>query len=262
MATIREMRIVCQLRRPDRRGRMVWAGHWFNRFVSRWISIYFTWFFVRLNISANTVTVLMIFAGLSGIVLCIPHLLWLNIIGAVLLFLQEILDCTDGEVARWNKKSSLRGFYLDRVCHWLCNAPLSCICAFHLYSINQKDEYLILAFMGYAMAQIRMGLSRAYVFLYMQIPKKHIDKDTEHKSTQTSKIKGVIKTILHLCVDDLIIKAVSVTAILTMEEGLEWPLYFLSWWFVIFGFIHNVGDIISKYCIYIPEIEHIKTDLD
>ncbi len=35
MPAIKEMRLVCQQRRPNARGKMVWAGHWFNRLVTR-----------------------------------------------------------------------------------------------------------------------------------------------------------------------------------------------------------------------------------
>jgi len=53
----------------------------------------------------------MIVSGFAGFALCISHLLWLNIVGALLLLFGEKLDCVDGEVARWNRQSSLRGTY-------------------------------------------------------------------------------------------------------------------------------------------------------
>ena len=54
MPSIKEMREICQQRRPNAKGKMVWAGHWFNRLVVRWFSIYITWLCVKFNISANT----------------------------------------------------------------------------------------------------------------------------------------------------------------------------------------------------------------
>src|SRR5918992_543217 len=45
--------------------------------------------------------------------------------GAFLLIqLQILLDCSDGEVARWQGRSSPRGIYLDRVGHYLTEAGL------------------------------------------------------------------------------------------------------------------------------------------
>jgi phosphatidylglycerophosphate synthase len=46
-------------------------------------------------------------------------------IGAVLLIqLQILLDCSDGELARWLQRSSPAGIYLDRIGHWLTEATL------------------------------------------------------------------------------------------------------------------------------------------
>ena len=172
MPSIKEMREICQQRRPNAKGKMVWAGHWFNRLVVRWFSIYITWLCVKFNISANTVTFLMIVSGLAGFALCIPHLLWLNIFGAFFLLFGEILDCVDGEVARWNKRSSLKGKYLDLVYHVMCNAPVACICALHVYAINGQIMYLVLAFLAYAMAQIRLGLEAEFLRLTPELPAK------------------------------------------------------------------------------------------
>jgi len=49
----------------------------------------------------------------------------LPVIGAVLLIqLQILLDCSDGEVARWQGRSSPRGIYLDRIGHYVTEAGL------------------------------------------------------------------------------------------------------------------------------------------
>jgi hypothetical protein len=265
MATIKEMRDVCQQRRPDAKGRMVWAGHWFNRLVTRWFSIYVTWVFVKLNISANTVSVLMIVSGLAGFALSIPHLLWLNIIGALLLFLGEVLDCCDGEVARWTKRSSLKGVYLDLINHVLCNAPASSICALHLYAIYHQDKYLILAFLAYAMAQIRHGLKEEFYRVSLQLPQKNSPPEhnqnvpwaPRHKSFMGSIIE-IIKIMLHKFVDEYIIRIATVAALFLTYAGFEWPMIFLSWWFVIIGFAGNVGDIFYKYFFNIPDSWHVK----
>jgi phosphatidylglycerophosphate synthase len=46
-------------------------------------------------------------------------------LGAVLLIqLQILLDCSDGELARWLDRRSPRGVYLDRVGHWVTEALL------------------------------------------------------------------------------------------------------------------------------------------
>ena len=49
----------------------------------------------------------------------------LTAIAAVLLIqLQILLDCSDGELARWRRQSSPVGIYLDRLGHWVTEAAL------------------------------------------------------------------------------------------------------------------------------------------
>ncbi|KPL20654.1 MAG: hypothetical protein AMJ75_11435, partial [Phycisphaerae bacterium SM1_79] len=100
MEIIQEMRLVCQLRKPNARGKMVRTGHWVNRLFVRRFSIYITWLFVKAGISANGTTFLGMLFGLIGVVLFIPHIFWLNVIGFFLVMLDNVLDCVDGEIAR------------------------------------------------------------------------------------------------------------------------------------------------------------------
>jgi phosphatidylglycerophosphate synthase len=42
----------------------------------------------------------------------------------LLIQLQILLDCSDGELARWRGVKSVRGVYLDRIGHWLTEGAL------------------------------------------------------------------------------------------------------------------------------------------
>ena len=98
--------------------------HWAGRLYMRRLSPYLTKLLLRTGISANGVTWLMIVAGVAAAgVLALPGLL--PAIGAVLLIqLQLLLDCSDGEVARWRGERSTLGVYLDRIGHWLTEGTL------------------------------------------------------------------------------------------------------------------------------------------
>ncbi len=122
MSAIQEMRQVCQPRKMNRRGKMVFAGScWYNKYCTRYFSIYFTWFFVKLGVGANGITALMLICGLLGPLLCMPHSVWITILGVFFLCMFEVLDCVDGEVARWAKKTSVKGVYLDKLSHLICH---------------------------------------------------------------------------------------------------------------------------------------------
>ena len=98
--------------------------HWAGRLYIRRLSPYATRLFLRLGLSPDAVTWLFILAGLAAAgLLSVDGVL--PAIGAVLLIqLQILLDCSDGEVARWQGRSSARGIYLDRIGHYVTEAGL------------------------------------------------------------------------------------------------------------------------------------------
>jgi phosphatidylglycerophosphate synthase len=98
--------------------------HWAGRLYMRRLSPYVTRVLLHTGISANGVTWLMILCGVAAAgVLALPGLL--PAVGAVLLIqLQLLFDCCDGEVARWRNQKSVVGVYLDRIGHWITEGAL------------------------------------------------------------------------------------------------------------------------------------------
>lgn len=98
--------------------------HWAGRLYMREISLRVDRHLVNTRVTPNQLTYLMTVAG----VLAAPALLVPGIPGAVLgvvmVQLYLLLDCVDGELARWKKQYSLAGVYLDRVGAYLCDAAV------------------------------------------------------------------------------------------------------------------------------------------
>ena len=98
--------------------------HWAGRLYVRRVSVHLTRALLRTPLTPNAVTWLMVVDGLlAAAVLTLPGL------GAAagvvaLIQLQILLDCSDGEVARWRGISSPVGIYLDRLGHWLTETAL------------------------------------------------------------------------------------------------------------------------------------------
>jgi phosphatidylglycerophosphate synthase len=116
------LRVVCQPRevigRPG-------DEHWAGRLYMRRGSIYATWALVRLEVSANTVTLAMVGVGiLAAAFFALPGLVP-AILGAILVQAYLLLDCSDGEVARWMETTSVKGVYLDRLGHYVVEASLA-----------------------------------------------------------------------------------------------------------------------------------------
>ena len=98
--------------------------HWAGRLYIRRLSPHLTRLLLPTPITPNGVTWLMIASGVAAAgLLTLPGLL--PAIGAVLLIqVQILLDCSDGELARWRQVSSPVGIYLDRIGHYLTEAAL------------------------------------------------------------------------------------------------------------------------------------------
>jgi phosphatidylglycerophosphate synthase len=98
--------------------------HWAGKLYMRRFSPYMTRLLLRTPATPNVVTWLMILAGVAAaLVLTLPGVV--AAVGAVLLIqLQLLFDCSDGELARWTGKRSTVGVYLDRLGHYLTEATL------------------------------------------------------------------------------------------------------------------------------------------
>lgn len=118
-SSIAELRRVAQP--PEVRSRAN-AEHWTASLYLRDVSPYLTWWLLKTSVSANGVTGLMILVGwCTALSLLVP-----GIIGALLALvlgqLQMLVDCCDGEVARWRGTSSPAGVFLDKVGHYSTEA--------------------------------------------------------------------------------------------------------------------------------------------
>lgn len=120
--TIAELRRVTQ---PESVRTRAGAEHWVASAYLRDISPYLTRVLLRAGLSANGVTWLMISsAALAAVVTGWPGLPSAVLV-LVLVQLQMLLDCSDGEVARWRQTSSPRGVYLDRIGHYIAECGIA-----------------------------------------------------------------------------------------------------------------------------------------
>ncbi len=98
--------------------------HWAGRLYVRRFSPYLTRLFVGTPITPNGVTWLFILAGVAAAAVLAIDSVWAAVAAVVLIQLQILLDCSDGELARWRQQSSPVGIYLDRFGHWVTEAAL------------------------------------------------------------------------------------------------------------------------------------------
>jgi CDP-alcohol phosphatidyltransferase len=119
--TLEELRSVVQ---PEELMGRVNGEHWAGRLYMRHLSLRVTRMLVPTRVSADAVTWGMIASGvLAALVLTVPHPLT-PLITFLLIQLQLLLDCVDGEIARWRQTCSPAGIYLDRIGHYTTDAAL------------------------------------------------------------------------------------------------------------------------------------------
>jgi phosphatidylglycerophosphate synthase len=98
--------------------------HWAGRLYMRKLSPRATWVFARLGWSPNAVTGAFIACGVAAGVVVAFGGLGTAVAGAVLIQAYLLFDCSDGELARWSKRTSAAGVYLDGIGHYLAEAAL------------------------------------------------------------------------------------------------------------------------------------------
>lgn len=140
-ASIAELRAITQP--PEVRSRRN-AEHWTASLYLRDLSPYLTWMLLKTRISANGVTGLMILVGWStAAALLIPGI-WGAALALLLGQLQMLVDCSDGEVARWRRTSSPAGVFLDKVGHYSTEAliPLALGIRAAAYPFETPEDFL------------------------------------------------------------------------------------------------------------------------
>jgi len=142
--SIGELRKICQ----DTRGTVYFKGRWFPRHVTRRISIYFTKLCLKIGVSANQASIiglLFVIAGGAFFIFAAPRL-WL--IGVLLCYGYYLFDCVDGEIARYNKSSSLGGKQLDGSMHLFATPYMLACMTFGIYNSLHTITAFIFGFLA------------------------------------------------------------------------------------------------------------------
>jgi phosphatidylglycerophosphate synthase len=98
--------------------------HWAGKLYVRRFSPYLTRRLLATRVTPNAVTWAMIAVGIAAAaVLTLPGVL-AALAAALLIQCQILLDCVDGELARWRRQYSPAGVYLDRLGHYVTETAL------------------------------------------------------------------------------------------------------------------------------------------
>jgi phosphatidylglycerophosphate synthase len=119
--SLEEMRAVVH---PKRLVQDVSREHWMGRLYMRRVSLRLTRLLAPTGVTPDAVTAAMVVAGLAAAaILTIPSV-WATLVAVVLVQVQILCDCSDGELARWRGHSGARGIFLDRFGHYTTDAAV------------------------------------------------------------------------------------------------------------------------------------------
>src|SRR3954471_14810838 len=119
--SLEELRAVVQ---PARLVEDVSREHWMGRLYMRRVSLRLTRLLAPTRVTPDAVTWAMVVSGLAaGLVLTVPAV-WATVVAVLLVQVQILCDCSDGELARWRGWSGARGIYLNRFGHYTTDAAV------------------------------------------------------------------------------------------------------------------------------------------
>ena len=128
------------------------AEHWTASLYLRDLSPYVTWVLLRTPVSANGVTALMILTGwATAASLLIPGI-WGPVVAVILGQLQMLIDCCDGEVARWRGTKSPSGIFLDKVGHYTTEALIPLALAIRAATLPLTEQGYLWTTLGALLA--------------------------------------------------------------------------------------------------------------
>lgn len=112
--SIAELRVICQtVKAVEMTGNSLGALQ--ERYFYRRLSIYITRLFLALGLTPNQVTLMSGLASIAGGIFLMSPAAWSWVVGGAFVYLYELLDRVDGELARYRNSSSVVGEYWDGV---------------------------------------------------------------------------------------------------------------------------------------------------
>ncbi len=201
MTTVKELRYITQREKVENRE---WP--WFYRSLQRGPSIYLTILFLKTKISPNQITMLSILAGLAGCVFIYIGGFIHIIIGLALLYLNILFDKADGEVARFRRRFSLRGIYLDEINHLTIPALFFASLTLSLLGQDVVSETILISLgmlAAVSMPIIRIGLRLApQIYLEKFLKKREMfTPPASGNKTKVDTLKsrlGILSKVLYI----------------------------------------------------------------
>ena len=135
--SIKELKKICQKENDN----------WYGRYFVRKISIYITKLLLKTEVTPNQISGLSILIGIIAGIFFVFGNYWYTLVGALLLLLSNIVDCVDGEIARYRKSASVAGKYIESLNDYIVHPFIFVCISFGLYNIFHNIFIFVLGFL-------------------------------------------------------------------------------------------------------------------
>lgn len=166
--------------------------------ISSRLSPYLSGYYISRKVVPNKITLYMIISGvIGGILFAMPNILF-KILGALVIHLWFVLDCSDGEVARYTKTFSKFGKEMDYIAH-LIDHPFFGFALF--LSLNQLGRYNPYYLAGtIILSNFLDYLYRNVISLYDVIDLKEAENRTQNNTTIDEKwnLKSIVGFVVSI----------------------------------------------------------------
>ena len=268
VGTLEEMRERCWKWIEEPNGHRVLAGSPYSRRIVRPISIRVSRVAIRLGVSANSASLLMILAGVAGIIFAVPHVVWCTVLAGIAFFLFDLLDSVDGEVARWTGVSSTRGLFLDKIAHLLIEHPSLGMPALHYYAVTGSDRYLILGAVAIISSVTARAARETFLRINAETGVRVGSESAEHAATAGSSKRS---WFLVLCewlkrsplfafpfAKSRVVHIATITAIAVSYGGRSGGLMALAWFFAVYSTARLAVELPYFYFRRVVDVPHVR----
>ena len=125
---------------------------WYNKYMMK-ISVYVSWLLLHTPITPNQVSIISFFLVILSSLFLFSGNLGHIFIAMLILQFANILDCVDGEIARYKKKTSLTGAHLEAIFDQLLAYFIYFPLAFGIFLQTGSKAILIVGFLCAAFAK-------------------------------------------------------------------------------------------------------------
>ncbi|MBW2981168.1 CDP-alcohol phosphatidyltransferase family protein [Candidatus Woesearchaeota archaeon] len=179
--SIKELRKICEKEFEKKHKQSL------SKKILRFLSIYITKLLLYTSVTANQVTWFYTILGVIASILFFPGTYAMSLIGAILLHFWYLIDHVDGEIARYRKCLSHKGYFLDYMSLQITH-PLTFICM--TFGVYKSYPYLLTLVAGFAITFSIMffySIDNTRYSFFISMKKGKITRESQ--KINTSKLK-------------------------------------------------------------------------